>query len=324
MLVLFIILGHTMGQIPVIKEFYIGLLNAKGYNTRFCVELFFILAGFFLYKRIIKTDSVFDLIKKTYFRLLPAFLFIFVLCDIFGGASTTDLPSVLTLTAGSGIVKQATGWGDWYVSTYFWCFCLYSGLFYFYRKQAVFGTLILIYTSLSIKFHGQYVFQGAYSNIIPCDVIRGLYAMGMGIIAALLSEKVEVVFNNNIFKKLFFGVCEIVCLIYVFNYVARGVNLSYFEVSAVFSILTVLFYNSAGFLSTWLNRADKICCVSRYVYPVFLCHILSMLILHAKGVDGIDPVAWLFIAFGSAIMLALIEYHLIELRLVPFIKNRIK
>lgn len=72
--VFFIILGHIMERYPEINQHTLAFFHTKAMYTSFGVEFFFIIGGFFLYKRMLSAPNIFDLIKKIYTRLIPALL----------------------------------------------------------------------------------------------------------------------------------------------------------------------------------------------------------------------------------------------------------
>lgn len=317
--VIFIILGHIMNKYPNVKTTILSFFHTTHMRTYFGVEFFFILGGFFLYNRIQKTESVYDLLKKIYKRLAPALFFVFILCVVFGKLSFTKFPLILTLTTGMNIPGEVTQWGDWYVSNYFWSCFLFIGLFRFYGKRAFFWVVILGYFALSLKINATVGDNGTYYTFIPGQFVRAVYSMGLGLITAFLSEKI--VLQNGKISQILFTLFEIFAFYSIFNYIARSeVNtLSFWEMEVIFAILLISIKSSYGWLSLFLNKLSKIDLVSRYCYALFLCHIVPLrALVYHHNYSLTDSQAITIIVVG-AILLAVFEYHVIEKKAVPFL-----
>lgn len=282
--VFFIILGHIMEMYPEVKTNVLAFLHTKEMNTWFGVEFFFIIGGFFLYKRIQIAPSNFELIKKIYIRLMPALLFVFLVCLVWGTNNPklyfSKFPLVLTLTAALGFSKEATGWGDWYVCTYFWCCLLFIGLFSNNLKQGFLWTALLSYFTLCLKVSAPYEgWMKTYYTIIGNEFIRGVYSMGLGITAAYLSDKAR--FADKKVVSIFFTIREAYCFVAIFNYIARASHnrFSFFEMEIIFALLLICIENSLGYITSYLNKFSKIQLISKYTYSILLCHIPCMSIL---------------------------------------------
>ena len=281
--------------------------------------------SFFLYKKIINVSNPFEVVKKLWLRLAPALLFVFVVCGALGvtNAFFANLPLIGTLTTGIGfgVPGEVLGWGDWYVSTYFWCCLLYLGIFYASAKSAFLWVGILMYMTICLKFHGNYTWMGTYYDIICTDFVRGIYSVGLGIITAYLCEKL-VALPNNRGRRLFFSVVELSCLFSVFNYIAR-VSYSHFSfwgIEVVFACLLLCAAHSLGYITQFLNGRYSVQLVSRYVYPIFLSHIVFMRILKTNNYD-LSGIIAAFIVFIGAIILGVFEYHVIEQKFVPWLSS---
>ena len=299
--VFFIVLGHIMQGYPDVNANVLAFFHTKEMQTWFGVEFFFIIGGFFLYKRIMTTPDIWSLIKKIYLRLFPALLFVFFLCVMSGSVKLYKIPTILSLTTGLTIPGEVTGWGDWYVGVYFWCSLLFIGLFRNNLKQGFLWTGILSYFTLCLKFNAPYDgWMKTYYTIIGNQFIRGIYSMGIGIAMAYLAEKVSVSDKKGL--KVFFTLVEVLGLVLIFNYIARTSHshLNFWEMEIVFSLWLICVVKSLGYISTILNKMSKVQSVSRYAYSVFLGHIpfIRTLLLHQDfGLD--DTTSGLIILGGQ-------------------------
>ncbi len=320
--IFFVILGHTF-KYPEVKQTAYEIFHAKDMHTGFGVEFFFIIGGFFLYRRMMKSNSAFDLIKKIYFRLFPALLLIFLCGVFFFNISIYRFPSVAALTTGLTIPGEVTGWGDWYVGTYFWCCCLFIGLFSLSPKTGFLWTGVLIYFSVCLRFNAPYDgWMKTYYTIIGNQVVRGIYSIGLGIAAGFLAEKL--CFQKTRLLSFLFTIFEALCLVCVFNFLGRSnhCRFNFLEMEIAFALLLVSISHSLGYISSFLNKMDKICLISRYVYPVFLGHIVPLRILNDNNSFGLDGITSALVIYAGAIVIGIFEYHLIEKRLLPFLKNK--
>lgn len=324
--IFFIILGHIMEKFSTIRSAVFNFFETQAMKGGFGVEFFFIIGGFFLYERMKKSNDAWSLIKKTYVRLFPTLMFVFLLCVCYGLVKIQKLPMILTLTTGLTIPGEVTGWGDWYVGAYFWASALFVGLFVLNRKQAFLWTFIFMYLTVCLKFHAPYDgWMKTYYTIVGNQFIRAIYSMGLGITAAFISDKVSA--KNNVSTQCIFTAIEIICLISVFGYIIypKIYTFNFWEMEIVFAILMISIKLSYGYLSTILNRYSKIQYVSRYTYSIFLGHIVPIrLLLSSPNKFGLSESNCALLIFEGAIVIGIMEYHLIEQKLVPYLKKYFK
>lgn len=296
--IFFIILGHIMGKYPDIKASVMSLLHTKETHTWFGVEFFFIMGGFFLYKRLQSTTNIGELIKKIYIRLLPALLFVFIICCTSKTVSFSRFPAILSLCTGLTIPGEVIGWGDWYVGTYFWCSLLFIGLFSNNLKRGFLWTAVLAYLTLCLKFNAPNEgWMKTYYTIIGNQFIRGVYSMGLGMVAGYLSEHSK--FPDKLSSRLIFTVIEACFMWWVLSYIFSSSKFNFWETELIFAALLVLIDHSVGYVSYILNRYEKVQYLSRYTYSIFLGHIPFIRYLSLKNVD-LAPVSGAILVGGGA------------------------
>ena len=323
--VFFIILGHIMKNYPGVKSVMLDFFHTKEMKTYMGVEFFFIIGGFFLYKRIQNSSNIFDLIKKIYIRLVPGLFFIFLICVLSSTVRISRFPMILSLTTGLSIPGEVTGWGDWYVGVYFWCSLLFIGLFHNNIRRGFLWTAVLSYFTLSLKFNAPYEgWVKTYYTIVGNLFIRGVHSMGLGMLTAYLTDKIQHP-NNSRLLRIIFTALEVYCFVHIFNSVARTSHshFNYFEIEIVFVILLVCISHSLGYITEYLNKAKNIRFLSKYTYGVFLGHIpfLKYLLVHPDlGLSGLS--CSLIIIMG-AIMTGIFEYHIVDKKVVPQITKYI-
>ena len=199
--IIFIFIGHIGQRYPEeIKLFSQYIFGVEYNNWWMGVELFFVIGGFFLFKRANSTTSPYLLIKKTWLRLIPGMLFAFAICTITANVGLFYLPSVLLLLGGTAMHAHVLAGGDWFIGAYFWISCLIICLFCSLSRRSAFLVLgILVYLAITIKINATVEKKGAwldtYYTFIGTGICRGIYCMGLGVAAGLISE--NILFSRN-------------------------------------------------------------------------------------------------------------------------------
>lgn len=320
-----IILSHICNIYPEINYSVTKFFSINSFTTGFSVECFFIIGGFFLYNKIINSLSIYSLIQKIYLRLLPAFLVVFILTLLGAYVPIYKLPIVLTLTTGLSIPASVTGWGDWYVGAYFWTCCLYICILYFNLQKGLIATVILVYISTCITFHNTVTgLNDTYFTIIGSQLIRGIYSVGIGICAAALMNNFKPISRFEI--RIVFTIIEGIILFATYTAVLRKEYSPYnfFERELIFAFLLISSKFSWGYFSQYLNKLAWIEKISCYSYPIFLSHIVPLKILQTHNNYGLSELNCALLIFGGAIFIGITEYHLIEQKLVPYLKKYFK
>ena len=313
-----------MLRYPKIRYNVLSFFNTKEMRIWFCAELFFVIGGFFLFKRLQSHINVWDLIKKLYVRLTPALAFTFALCCIGGTVDFHRFPSILSLSTGLSIPDEVMHWGDWYVGVYFWCSLLFIGLFYNNLRWGFVWAVILCYLALCLRFNAHYDgWMKTYYTVIGTAFIRGIHGMGIGIFAAFLSDKINIVKKKSV--SIFFTVLEIYFLWTIFYWLLRTPHshLNFLEIEILFALLLICIVHSLGYLTKYLNKIKNIQLISRYAYPVMLGHIpvLKFLEMHKNYAQN-GLACGLII--GGGILIGILEYHLVEQKIVPWVKKFFK
>lgn len=331
-LILSIFFLHVIGNYPAKgKETLQLLFGASSQHLDVAVEFFFIIAGFFLYKKLVSDTSPFEQIKRIWLRLAPGLLFAFLLCVCFCKVRLAHLPTILTLAVGT---EQAVPYGhilkcgDWFVGVYFWVSCLLLGIFQLPKRAAflVLGvlmyallTLYLSYLKNAIKFP-----VSPSIGIISAGMIRGIYSMGLGVFTGFLAQ--QIVLPQRLIAKLVGTAFEVWCLvtIYIFIFRPHHSHIGYWEIMATMAMLMLSISQSWGYLSQMLNKCARIQYISRYVFPSLMGHMVMMRLLDTHNKFNLEFADALMLVIAGGIALGIIEYHLVEKFIVPKIAKYIK
>lgn len=316
---LLVIICHIRKECPEINSYLFSFFHTSSIYFDYAVEMFFMIGGFFLYRRI-QVEQTSKLIFKTWERLIPALLIAFIILACCGVSNFKRIPVVMALTAGTGIHGSPVGWGDYYCGVYFWCTCLFAAMFCISRKGGWIGIIALMYLGIMFKYNIK-VERNLYFDFIGRDLMRGILNMGFGMVAAFIAENLRI--SRRLPIRMFCTVVEVYCLYYLFTYMARTphAHISYWEMDILAAILLISICTSAGYISSILNKCRHIQYLSRYAYATFVGQMVSMgLIVKYKHFGWEYPYAAAFVMLG-AIAFGILEYHLVEKKLVPKIRQ---
>lgn len=317
--VFFIIVGHVMQVYPEIKDKIYSFLHSTMVPTWFCVEYYSIIGGFLIYRNFRQEGSLFDKIKHIYARLAPTVLFLYFIAFLSGIVSIKFLVTVLTMTQGMSIpIADAIGWGDWFVGAYFWAACICLSLLYYFKDKAFLYTLPLMYICLVMLYHTGYPgWMKAYHNIIGTEFLRVLQCMGLGLVCGFLSKNLY--FSKKKLAILVFSFLECVSIFYCFRKIFHGNSVDYLMALLWCGVFLILSSHCAGYLSALLNKIRRVTFFSKYCWNVFIGHAYILTLLKDKSNFGLGDTTCACIVLVGAIIVGILEYHLIENRFVPWI-----
>lgn len=325
--ILCVIIQHAFHVWPESCKWLLRVLGSSGFRLATdAVSFFFIIGGFFLYRSLVRrNDNAWELIKKTYIRLIPGLLFAFTICYAIGDVTIAHLPALLVLFGGTSIAPVVVGWGEWFLGTYFWVTCLFIGIFRMTPKYGWLWLGILLYMVLELRLYApitnksMYV-QSTYYTIIGKDFTRGIIGMGWGMIAGFLADRIHLPSKWPI--KVLFTVIEVICLINLFKSAlyAKHFHLSAIEMELLGVVFMISVANSWGYVSTLLNKLSFIQLFSRYTFSALIGHIICMRLMFKFKNFGMCDYSSTISVIGGGILIAIIEYHLIEKIVIPKIK----
>lgn len=319
---------------PAIKQNILNFFCTDGWRPMFAVECFFLIGGFFLYRKTVNcTDDVNDFIRRLWVRLVPAVIFSYLILLVLKAAKWEDFPYVLSLTMGLGFSPANVAGGvDWFVGTYFATACLLYVLFLRFRKSA--WALLLVFMTMfwCLQVHGKpegESWTGAaagpmFGAILSLSVVRSFTCMGLGIVTASLCDNIKIR-GGGILVRLIATTFEIYALYVLFSYMYRSslVHFRFISIELIFAMLIISGVKGLGLISDLLNRHSCVMHISRYVYSFLLCHGMVIHCFNVHRSFGIEPYKCVWIIVCLTVLFTLIEYHLVEKRLVPWIGHKL-
>lgn len=259
-------------------------------------------------------------------RLMPALLFAYLLVLTFKGAPITFLPTVVSLLGGVGVTREAYagfGFGQWFVSAYFWASALIIGLFTMFGKRGFLWLGILMYLLYCMRAHLK-VPEGsfyAYHDMITAWFARAIGSMGIGMVAGYLSAHATL--PNKWPVRLGITLLEAWALYAVYMRILhyKECHFGYLGIQVLFAAYLISAAHSWGYISALLNRASWIRYISRYSYPALCGQIVcaSLTLRYANfGWSGGQITAFII---GGAAVLGVLEYHLVEVPVMRWMKR---
>ena len=332
--ILFVVCGHAWEiPFPAFKKVIFSLLHTPQISYGQAVEFFYLIGGFFLYKRVTSGLPTSSLIYKTYMRLLPGMLVAFLVLVCIHYTPVSHFPLVLSLLGGTALDKSYyMGFGEYFISTYFWSTCLFISIFTKFPKSALLWLGIILFLSFTLSCHKQLIGDqmkavvgngsfDAYYGIFGVRMVRAIQCMGLGLIVGYLAR--VIILPRVVWFRITFTLIEGACTYCVFHHIidTRHSSFSYLGILIVFSILLISISQSYGYFSAVLNKASWVQCISRYTLPVFFSQITVMAVMVKYKGFGLSCIPGMIIFLVAAIILGVIEYHVIEQYLVPKLKK---
>ena len=275
LLVMAICYVHQMHQeLAVYSPIYI---DAKSHLLGLGVECFFIMSGFFLFFE--KQLSIYSYACSRFIRLWPLLALSICIPAFIFGIEKEDVYTLLFLQ-GTGISQGCRLNGvAWYVCVLFWC-----SLFYFGVKKIPYKQLQLFFVGIVVAASFAMLWGGSKGDLIYSDprgfspkggisimLLRGIFAMGVGFLFGLMQAGERWGYNNK--RSMTFFEISILAVFLLFYFRAFGyfsLKISYCVVMAFFSMLFLLFYNNAGYISSRLLNLKIFNLLGKYSYAIYI------------------------------------------------------
>ena len=299
-----IVYGHIFYWIVARYKLYSGFSLYETFwnrctSTFFCVEYFFIIAGFFLFFHFKeKTESTLTFVIDKFIRLWPLLalsialvliLSMFHMCDFNSYGNVVNLfflnDSVLRLP---GLNNEHS----WFVSVLLWCFVLLHYLYHSLDRKAfniLLAALVFCAYTCILNFHELplYYIQAKIFNFISGGMIRGIGAIGLGYFLGMLWNNISITVNNfeikNKLKSALFFTAISALEIYLFMFI---INNSIFHKLSFsnpvifiinFCVLLLLFVARKGLLSKLLEN-DISVFLGKFSYSIYIMQCVGFAI----------------------------------------------
>ncbi len=329
--------------------FHFGLLfkNSNPFFTKInshfchgfiCVEFFFIISGFFLFKNLNPEENTIEFVKKRLIRLLPIKYFTLGICSIMSlfikslTISFNKIIMSLLLLNCIGFNQYKTGPIEvWYISVLFWV-----SLFYFYISKLLNKKWLNLIIWLIVVLSCSYVlncnfpnYVGIYKNtylFFNQGVIRGLFGVGIGYFIAML-YKSNVVQNLKTNKFLITGL-EVYSLLFLVYYLTINNKVpggNYLNYIIIFSIFFYLLLIKQGFFSKLLNN-KTLSKLGQYAYSLYVIHwVIYIIMKHSVfklKIFYTYPEIFFLLCISTAIISGILAFYLVEKPTAKYLKEK--
>ncbi|MDR1027507.1 MAG: acyltransferase family protein, partial [Rickettsiales bacterium] len=246
-------------------------------------NIFFIIAGFFLYgvaEKVRESNlSIGDYIGRRFGRIAMPLFFALILAASIGMFSWTRLPVSLSMAPELLINMHPMG-GTWYVFALFWAQILLFGILTkMQRDKALFviGILGAAACYALVAGNGLESIDKASLGFANDGMLRGIFGASLGVLVGCAADR----FNPTQIagrKKAMVSAAELGLLaLFVCNHLS-GERTQIAELSDVIIFAWLLFMMAAnrGYMAAILNRQNWLAKISRYVYPAYVLQYIMM------------------------------------------------
>ena len=290
----------------IIVLYHSGSATPDGYLA---VEIFFILAGFFLAKSLEKNPDIpyIVFIKNKLARLWPLFAF----AVIISGGNLYDMIFKLLFLHATGITLKYKSF-IWFVAPFFWTMLGYFALIKtikFPKALPLIGLLTYLSYVYLINWHnGNLNLRETINCNVSLAMLRGIAGIGFGIILEQCFHYIDLSNHNSKFRYLLISFIEFgILFFFIYHMIFQPIKYDNKLIFIIFfAILLFFFIKKQGLLSQLLeNQYSAI--LGRYAYGIY--------IMQALGFKLADKITFGYPLVNQLIIiltLGIIGYHLIE------------
>ncbi|MDR1123671.1 MAG: acyltransferase family protein [Elusimicrobiota bacterium] len=287
------------------------------------VEMFFLIAGFFMFLKLHTEQSTWEFWKKKWVRLAPLVILSALLTSFFldGHFRTKELLEALLIrTWGFFPIRGSLGGFQWFI-----CDLAFISLVYFYIAKSIpqkymnMVVFFIMYISANVMlFPGK---NGGYI-LLDIDMARGFLYMGVGYFLANAYKSIN---SQNLLQNTGKTICYSIAEVSLFLFVMMNLfTLREKEASLqlAFIALFLLFIHRKGWFSRLLEK-DWAVLLGRYAYAIYCVHIFALqatakfIVLPHKGFFAANHWAVFLISSVVVMALAVLAHHFVE---VPAIR----
>lgn len=298
----------------IIVLFHGGHASPDGYLA---VEMFFILAGYFLALSSdkIKRQTLGGFMFAKWARLWPLFAFAVILA----GGNLYDMVFKLLFLHATGLTLKYQGF-IWFVAPFFWTMVLYFIILkHFGQSKAFVPVALLTYTCyvLIINYdNGNFNIRQTVNAVFSLAMLRAVAGIGLGILLVPLFDKAKQILpeTKNLRNKIVIGLVESgILFFFIYNMLFHHLKYDNKLIFVVFfSVGLFLFVERRGFVSQVL---DNKCFgfTGRYAYAMYIMQAIGLkAAAKISKTLALGPVYDAVTEVLLVVVLGVLGYHLIE------------
>ena len=308
-----------------------------------CVDFFFIIAGFFLFRTLKKDTDTLYFIKNKIIRLLSTIWFSIIIYAIFSlfidqmkfNFNNNILSVFLLNSIGfSTHVSMGNTHQAWFVAALFWV-----SIFYFYinkifdKKYLNLIIWLLVVSGYGFTLNCIYPgYGGSRENcfyFINQGIVRATANIGIGYFLNMLYN-FGFLRKSTIFSKIILTLIELYCSIFLIYYLIFSQKIpgnNYFLYIIIFIILFYLMLIKKGYISQILeNKISSI--LGSWSYSIFIMHIIvfdiirSTFVFSNKTFTLTHPILVFSLGIILAILVGILTYYFFEKPMTKYLKNK--
>ena len=265
------------------SQYFVGKLSWLK-NGYICVEFFFILSGYLLYKSFSKEEnhSTLNYLRKRIQRLWPeyavaALLAILANAIILKNFNLTKAINELLMVQNTGLFRLGGyNYPCWYIPVMFACGAFIYSILSLWKKQYIrfFAPLIILigYTYINGLDRGLEAF--GYTSFFSNMMVRGMCEMSIGVLIGVLVEK-DLFTNTNPFACT---IIEITSIAFVVIGITTDIVADMVTIVA-FSVLVAITIVNKGYISSKVLSSGLWNVCGKYTYAAYLNHAMILYIL---------------------------------------------
>jgi len=310
------ITGIEVLRIPLILIAFLGHWHfaPMALNAHLATNMFFIIAGFFMFKSLEKNGNG-PAIKKLYFHIMPPVVVAGIVWDLLCHIPMTSMVHNMAqrLFLLDGTIGNVPLMGcpvAWFINVYFWAFVFWAGMRKLWDKNFIIINAAIVF--LGYIYLSQTGFQTAVGNpsfafggLLNLPFIRGITFIGLGMLLSHIKLPIHSFITRSVLQ------CgALAYLIYVLFIGWAGDKTMLTFILAAGAILLLLVENNDLVSNTLNKTSNKITYLSRYTLYIYIFMIVGMNLAHYPSVTTASAGLQ---ALGISIVCSIIYYHLQQL-----------
>ena len=159
--------------------------------------------------------------------------------------------------------------------------------------------------------------DGNFYGFIGVGVVRGLCALGIGVLASFISGYISIPHDKKTFG--LFSIGEIILFVIAMSILIRPTNFDITTIQIIFALLLLAFINSVGILSSCLNKIKFFGYIGKYSFSIYLLHIVPLKLFRETNLSDVE---YMLVVLLGATFLGILSYNIVELPLLRKFKMK--
>lgn len=312
-----------------IQSLYLGVFGDV------CVDLFFIISGYFLFFSIERFDDIWSFAIHKLKRLYPVLVFSIITGSILAGKfyCTNTVLNLLLLQNTGMVIGKSINIAAWFVSALFWISIFYAFIIKIFDERVRYFIIILCtFAGYSVIVQKGGSFYVIINSVLSIGMVRAIAGIGCGYLLAVLYKKIGEnsykFFTKNIYNKIVISVVEILLIILLVYLLIFGASIvvNKFIIIVLFIFLFILLLSKSGWLSMFLDNNVSVY-LGKYAYSIYMMQACYNIVARKSiwlNLPSSNLYVFLILNILGYILLGMVTYHLIEKPFNNYFKKKEK